>query len=73
MTTANLTGTKPRNISLDIVTLPSQMVNIEDLAGTVVADTGNYTFTRETGAEGLFRSRFLRVVQNLKRLRFHSY
>ncbi len=52
MTTANLTGTKPRNISLDIVTLPSQMVNIEDLAGTVVADTGNYTFTRETGAEG---------------------
>ena len=52
MTTANLTGTKPINISLDIVTLPSQMVNIEDLAGTVVADTGNYTFTRETGAEG---------------------
>lgn len=52
MTTANLTGTKPRNISFDIVTLPAQMVNIEDLAGTVVADTGNYTFTRETGAEG---------------------
>lgn len=52
MTTANLSGTKPRNISFDIVTLPAQMVNIEDLAGTVVADTGNYTFTRETGAEG---------------------
>lgn len=50
MSTANLTGTKPRNISFDIVTLPAQMVNIEDLAGTVIADTGNYTYTRETGA-----------------------
>jgi hypothetical protein len=50
MSTANLTGTKPRNISFDVVTLPSQMVNIEDLTGLVVADTGNYTFTRETGA-----------------------
>jgi hypothetical protein len=50
MSTANLTGTKPRNISFDVVTLPSQMVNIEDLAGTVNADTGNYTYTRETGA-----------------------
>jgi hypothetical protein len=50
MTTSNLTGTKPRNISFDVVVLPSQMVNIEDLAGTVVADTGNYTYTRETGA-----------------------
>ena len=50
MTTSNLTGTKPRNINFDVVVLPSQMVNIEDLAGTVVADTGNYTYTRETGA-----------------------
>lgn len=50
MTTANLTGTKPRNFNFDVVVLPSQMVNIEDLAGTVVADTGNYTYTRETGA-----------------------
>jgi hypothetical protein len=52
MTTANLSGTKPRNISFDVVTLPSQMVNIEDLTGTVVADTGNYTFTREGAGEG---------------------
>jgi len=52
MTTSNLTGTKPRNYNFDIVTLPAQMVNIEDLAGTVVAETGNYTYTRETGAEG---------------------
>ena len=52
MTTANLTGTKPRNYNFDIVTLPAQMVNIEDLAGLVNADTGNYTYTRETGAEG---------------------
>ncbi len=52
MTTANLTGTKPRNYNFDVVVLPSQMVNIEDLAGLVTADTGNYTYTRETGAEG---------------------
>lgn len=52
MTTANLTGTKPINYNFDVVTFPSQMVNIEDLAGLVVADTGNYTYTRETGAEG---------------------
>ena len=52
MTTANLSGTKPRNISFDVVTLPSQMVNIEDLTGTVVADTGNYTYTREGAGEG---------------------
>lgn len=50
MTTANLTGTKPRNYNFDVVVLPSQMVNIEDLAGVVQADTGNYTYTRETGA-----------------------
>ena len=50
MTTANLSGTKPRTYNYDVVVLPSQMVNIEDLAGTVVADNGNYTYTRETGA-----------------------
>ena len=50
MTTSNLTGTKPRTYNYDIVTLPSQMVNIEDLAGMVMAENGNYTYTRETGA-----------------------
>lgn len=50
MTTSNLTGTKPRTYNFDIVALPGQMVNIEDLAGTVVAENGNYTYTRETGA-----------------------
>ena len=50
MTTSNLTGTKPRTYNFDIVTLPSQMVNIEDLAGLVMAENGNYTYTRETGA-----------------------
>lgn len=52
MTTANLTGTAPKTYNFDIVTLPSQMVNIEDLARTVNADNGVYVYTRETGGEG---------------------
>lgn len=52
MTTANLTGTAPKTYNFDIVTLPSQMVNIEDLVRTVSADNGVYVYTRETGAEG---------------------
>lgn len=54
MTTANLTGTAPRTYNFDIVTLPAQMVNIEDLVGIVTAENGIYTFTRETGSEGAF-------------------
>lgn len=34
------------------MTLPSQMVNIEDLARAVTAENGIYVYTRETGAEG---------------------
>lgn len=52
MTTANLTGTAPKTYNFDIVTLPSQMVNIEDLARAVTAENGIYVYTRETGAEG---------------------
>ena len=52
MTTANLTGTAPKTYNFDIVTLPSQMVNIEDLARAVTAENGIYVYTRETGSEG---------------------
>lgn len=52
MTTANLTGSAPKTYNFDIVTLPSQMVNIEDLARAVSAENGIYVYTRETGAEG---------------------
>lgn len=73
MTTSNLTGTKPRNYNFDIVTLPSQMVNIEDLAGTVVADTGNYTYTRETGAEGSIGAQTEGSAKNQKDYDFTAY
>ena len=52
MTTANVSGTTPKNINLDIVTLPSQSVNVEDLVRSVSADTGVYVFTRELAGEG---------------------
>lgn len=49
---ANVSGSTPKNFNLDIIKLPSQMVNIEDLSRTVPADTGTYTFTRELAGEG---------------------
>ena len=52
MTVSNLTGTAPRTFNFDIVTLPSQSVNIEDFVGMVNADNGIYTFTREGAGEG---------------------
>jgi hypothetical protein len=73
MTTANLTGTKPRNYNFDVVVLPSQMVNIEDLAGTVVADTGNYTYTRETSAEGSIGAQTEGSAKNQKDYDFTAY
>lgn len=53
---ANVSGSTPKNFNLDIVTLPSQSVNIEDLVRTVSADTGTYTFTRELAGEGAIAS-----------------
>lgn len=52
MVVANLTGTAPRTFNFDIVKLPSQTVNIEDLVGVVNADNGIYTYTRELAGEG---------------------
>jgi HK97 family phage major capsid protein len=52
MTTANLTGTAPRTFNFDIVTIPSQKVNVEDLVGVVNADNGIYTYTVEGAGEG---------------------
>lgn len=52
MTTANLTGTAPRTFNFDIVTIPSQKVNVEDLVGVVSADNGIYTYTVEGAGEG---------------------
>jgi len=52
MTIANVSGSTPKTFNLDIVTLPSQSVNIEDLARPVSADNGTYVFTRELAGEG---------------------
>lgn len=52
MGTANLTGDEPRSYNYDIVTFPSQKVNVSDLVGSVNIDGGTYTYTRETGSEG---------------------
>ena len=66
MTTANLTGTAPKTYNFDIVTLPSQMVNIEDLARAVTAENGIYVYTRETGAEGSIGAAAEGAAKNLK-------
>ena len=52
MTIANVSGSTPKTYNLDIVTLPTQSVNIEDLARPVMADNGTYVFTRELAGEG---------------------
>ena len=52
MTVSNLSGTAPRTFNFDIVKLPSQSVNIEDFVGTVTADNGIYTYTKELAGEG---------------------
>lgn len=52
MTTANLSGTAPRTFNYDIVKIPSQKVNVEDLVGIVNADNGIYTYTVEGAGEG---------------------
>lgn len=52
MTLSNVSGTKPRTYNFDIVKLPSQRVNIEDLAGMVMAENGIYSYTTEGAGEG---------------------
>ena len=73
MTTANLTGSAPKTYNFDIVTLPSQMVNIEDLARAVSAENGIYVYTRETGAEGSIGANTENTAKNLKDYDFTAY
>ena len=46
----NLTGDAPRSYNNNVVMLPSPLINVSDLVGTVSIDGGTYTFPRETGA-----------------------
>ena len=48
----NLTGDEPRDYNFDVVMIPNQMVNVDDLVGNVTISGGTYTYVRETGSEG---------------------
>ena len=52
MGTANLSGDEPRDYNYDIVSFPSQKVNVSDLVGSVNISGGTYTYTREVVGEG---------------------
>ncbi|MFM2204481.1 MAG: Flavobacterium phage 11b [Bacteroidota bacterium] len=47
---ANLTGAQPKDYNFDPVMIPSQLVNVADLVGSVNISGGTYTYVRETGA-----------------------
>jgi len=48
----NLTGDAPRDYNFDTVIVPSQLLNVSDLVGSVNISGGTYTYPRETGGEG---------------------
>jgi HK97 family phage major capsid protein len=48
----NLTGDAPRDYNLNVVMVPSQLLNVSDLVGSVNISGGTYTYPRETGGEG---------------------
>ena len=48
----NLTGDAPRDYNFDTVMVPSQLLNVSDLVGSVNISGGTYTYPRETGGEG---------------------
>ena len=52
MTTGNLTGDEPKDYNFDIVSFPSQKVNVADLVGSVNIGGGTYTYTVEGAGEG---------------------
>lgn len=48
----NLTGDEPRDYNFNTVMVPSQLLNVSDLVGSVNISGGTYTYPRETGGEG---------------------
>lgn len=49
---ASLTGDQPRDYNFDVVSAPSPLVNVSDLAGNVAISGGTYTFVRVAKGEG---------------------
>jgi HK97 family phage major capsid protein len=64
--TTNLTGDQPRDYNFDVVKVPSQMVDVSDLVGSVSISGGTYTFVRETGAEGSIGAQTEGATKNQK-------
>lgn len=64
--TTNLTGDQPRDYNFDVVKVPSQMVDVADLVGSVNISGGTYTFVRETGAEGSIGAQTEGATKNQK-------
>ena len=48
----NLSGDQPRDYSMNVVTIPSQLVNLADLTQSITISGGTYTFPREGAGEG---------------------
>lgn len=49
---ASLTGDQPRDYNFDVVSVPSPLVNVSDLTGSVMISGGTYTFVRVVKGEG---------------------
>lgn len=64
--TTNLTGDQPRDYNFDVVKIPSQMVNVSDLVGSVNISGGTYTFVREGAGEGSIGAQVEGATKNQK-------
>ena len=49
---ASLTGDQPRSYSDTVATLPNQILNFDELIGSINIGNGTYTFPRRTTSEG---------------------
>jgi len=54
--TNNLTGDQPRVYAAEVVAIPSQLLNVADLVGSINIDGGTYTYPREGAGEGSITS-----------------
>lgn len=72
MGTANLTGDEPKDYNFDIVSFPSQKVNVSDLVGSVNISGGTYTYTVEGAGEGSIGAQVEGATKNQRDYDFTS-
>ena len=48
----NLTGDQPRDYSMDVAMIPSQLINVADIVGGITISGGTYTYPLETAPTG---------------------